>query len=157
MGHAGSANLVIKGDGATGKPPERWACNGDRGVSVGTDDDRGEREEPGSIVDLTGPVRVLLVDDHQTFAQSLALALNTEVDVTCVGQASDAAAAHEAAARLQPDVALVDVRLGEQDGLVLAEQLVDTYPGLRVIVLTASVDPADIGRAAAAGACGFLR
>lgn len=100
---------------------------------------------------------MLIVDDHQTFAQSLALALDAEADVRCVGAVGDADTALEAAHRLHPDVALVDVRLGEQDGLALAQRLVDAHPLLSVVMLTASTDPADIACAAGAGACGFVR
>ena len=110
-------------------------------------------ETPGAG---TGVTRVLLVDDHRTFAELLAMALDAQPDISCVGHVPDAAQAQDAVARLQPDVVIVDVRLGKEDGLALVPRLTALRAGLRALVLTASMDPTDIARAAAAGACGYL-
>ena len=60
------------------------------------------------------------------------------------------------AQELVPDVILMDVNLGDQDGLDLTAELVDEHPELRVVVLTAHADGAAMRRAAAAGACALL-
>ena len=54
-------------------------------------------------------IRVLIVDDHRTFAEMLALALGAEPDFDCVGTAGSSAAAIEAAGRLRPDLVVMDI------------------------------------------------
>lgn len=102
------------------------------------------------------PVRVLLVDDHKTFAELLAMGLDSQTDIECVGHVQLAERAAEAVRSLEPDVVLVDVHLGDQDGLELAALLHRLRPDLRIIALTASSDPVDVARAARAGACAYL-
>ncbi len=109
-----------------------------------------------AAVSATSVVRVLLVDDHRTFAELLALGLDSHEDISCVGQVQTPADAVAAVERLEPDVALVDVHLGDEDGLVLAGELHRLRPELRIIALTASLDPTNIARAARAGVCAYL-
>lgn len=101
-------------------------------------------------------VRVLLVDDHQTFAELLAMGLDCQPDIRCVGHVQQGELAMHAVDALTPQVVLVDVHLGSQDGLDLAAELRQRHPDLRVIALTASLDPVDVARAARAGACAYL-
>lgn len=100
--------------------------------------------------------RILVVDDHRTFAELLGSALETQPDLTCVGWAANSAEATEMVDRLTPDVVVMDARLGGEDGLELTARLVREWPDLCVVVLTAHSDPIFVVRAAAAGACGFL-
>jgi DNA-binding NarL/FixJ family response regulator len=109
-----------------------------------------------SIPEPATVLRVLIVDDHRTFAELLALGLDSQADIRCVGHVQQAAGAADAVAALQPDVALVDVHLGQDDGLVLAADLHAQHPQLRIIALTASLDPVNIARAAKAGVCAYL-
>ena len=102
------------------------------------------------------PIRVLVVDDHCTFAELVVVALAHEDDLDCVGAAHDADRARRMAQELSPDVILMDVNLGDQDGLDLTAELVAAHPGLRVVVLTAHADGDAMRRAAAAGACALL-
>jgi len=99
---------------------------------------------------------VLVVDDHTTFSDLLALALAGEPDLTCVGTASRVAEAFAMVDRLRPDLVVMDVRLGDGDGVDATAELTRAYPGLRVVVLTAHTDPALMQRAADAGACCLL-
>jgi DNA-binding NarL/FixJ family response regulator len=101
-------------------------------------------------------VRVLVVDDHCTFAELVVVALALEQDLDCVGAAHDADSARRMTRELTPDVILMDVNLGDQDGLDLTAELVKEHPELRVVVLTAHADGAAMRRAAAAGACALL-
>jgi len=99
---------------------------------------------------------VLVVDDHTTFSDLLAMALEREPDFTCVGTAVSVAKAMVIADELRPDLVIMDVRLGDGDGIAATAELTQLYPDLRVVVLTAHVDTALMQRAADAGACGLL-
>jgi DNA-binding NarL/FixJ family response regulator len=109
-----------------------------------------------TVPDGSTPIRVLVVDDHCTFAELVVVALAHEDDLDCVGAAHDADRARRMAQELAPDVILMDVNLGDQDGLDLTAELVAAHPGLRVVVLTAHADGDAMRRAAAAGACALL-
>jgi DNA-binding NarL/FixJ family response regulator len=109
--------------------------------------------------DVTAPRRatsVLVVDDHRTFSALLAMALDPEPDLTCVGTAASVTVALAMAEELRPDLVLMDVRLGVGDGIAATEELTRLYPELRVVVLTAHSDTALMHRAADAGACALL-
>jgi len=110
-------------------------------------------EDPLAPVERT---RVLVVDDHRTFAELLSRALDAEDDLECVGHAQDSAEALTAVPTLQPDVVLMDVHLPDQDGISTAAELVRDHPDLKILILTAHASLADVERAAAAGASGFL-
>ncbi len=101
--------------------------------------------------------RVLVVDDHTTFSDLLAMALDREPDLTCVGTAASVARALVMVDELRPDLVLMDVHLGDGDGVAATAKLTQTYPELRVVVLTAHTDTALMQRTADAGACGLLR
>jgi DNA-binding NarL/FixJ family response regulator len=99
---------------------------------------------------------VLVVDDHQTFAELLALALQAEPSLTYVGHAGTSAEAMRLVGEVSPDVVLMDVQLPDVDGLTTTERLRARYPDLRVVVLTAHAEASLLTRAAHVGACGFL-
>lgn len=115
-------------------------------------------DEAASTTELpsSAPTTVLVVDDHRTVADAVALAVEREPDLTCVGTAHSAAEAVALARRLKPDAVVMDVRLGDGDGIVTTAELVAGQPGLRVVVLSAFVDQALLVRAAGAGACALL-
>jgi DNA-binding NarL/FixJ family response regulator len=105
--------------------------------------------EPASI-------RLLVVDDHRTIADLLAVALQHETDIEFVGHAGTARQGIELAAALQPDVVLMDFVLPDIDGLQATAEIVAEHPRTRVILLTASSEPRLIAQAAAVGACAFV-
>ena len=106
---------------------------------------------------MLSQVCVLIIDDHRTFAELLAMGLDSQPDIRCVGHVQHADAAVDAVVRLEPDVVLLDLHLGDDDGLALAARLHVLRPKLRIIALTASLDPVNIPRAAQAGACAYLQ
>lgn len=111
----------------------------------------------GAQRDVMSPThRVLLVDDHLTFAELLTMGLDAQPDISCVGHVQQADRVVDEVLRLVPDVLLVDVHLGGDDGLALAAELHRLRADLRIIALTASLDPVDIARAAQAGVCAYL-
>jgi DNA-binding NarL/FixJ family response regulator len=87
-------------------------------------------------------IRVLLVDDHMIFSQTVAAALNEEADirvVDCVGSLADARSHLEVT---EVDVILLDQRLPDGQGTHAAAELRAIRPGVRVVLVTAAVDPA---------------
>ncbi len=102
------------------------------------------------------PTRILIADDHRTFAELFAMGLEREPDLEAVGHAHTAAEAIQLTASLQPDIVIMDVRLGDEDGIEVTAQLTERYDDLCVIILTGHPDPSVVSRAARAGACGFL-
>jgi DNA-binding NarL/FixJ family response regulator len=117
---------------------------------------QGNLAWPDQDDDTSTRITVLVVDDHQTFAELLAIALQAEQSLSYIGHARTSAEARELVSRLRPEVVLMDVQLPDLDGISTTEQLVAEYPQLRVVILTAHAEPSLVGRAAAAGACGFL-
>ncbi|MGA8016499.1 MAG: response regulator transcription factor [Candidatus Dormiibacterota bacterium] len=101
-------------------------------------------------------IRVLVVDDHRAVAESIAMAIDLQPDLRCVGIAATSAEARAMLLIKSPDVVLTDVRLPDGDGVDGARRLLELRPDLRVIVLTAHTDLDVIARAASAGVCGFL-
>jgi DNA-binding NarL/FixJ family response regulator len=88
-------------------------------------------------------VRVLIVDDHESFRR-LAARLLDEAGFSVVGEAKDAAAALSEAERLQPDLVLLDVVLPDRSGLDVARDLTRVLVQPRV-VLTSSRSRSDFG------------
>ena len=105
---------------------------------------------------LATPLRVMVVDDHQTFADLLSLALSSEPDLECVGTAGSAAEAVAMAAELRPDVVVMDIEMPRQDGLAATRRLREVLPDLVIVVVTAHRDPQWVLRATQAGASAFV-
>jgi two-component system response regulator RegA len=97
---------------------------------------------------------VLVVDDEERFATTLAQALARRGFATRV--AHDAAGALAAAAADEPDAALVDLRLGADDGLALIEPLRRAHPQMRIVVLTGYASIATAVKAIKLGADDYL-
>jgi DNA-binding NarL/FixJ family response regulator len=102
-------------------------------------------------------VRVLLADDHALFRSGLRAVLDTQPDLECVGEAADGREAVRQIAALQPDVAVLDIRMPGLDGLTAAEAVL-ARPDVRtrVLVLTTYDHDEHVHRALRAGASGFL-
>jgi DNA-binding NarL/FixJ family response regulator len=85
------------------------------------------------------PLRVVLIEDHQALREGLELLLGRE-GCEVVGAAGTAAEGQQLVEDLEPDVALVDIRLGEDDGIDLTRQLLGADPERRVVLYTGSSD-----------------
>ena len=105
---------------------------------------------------VAAPLRVMVVDDHQTFADLLSLALSSEPDLQCIGTAGSAAEAVAMAAELRPDVVVMDIEMPRQDGLAATRRLREVVPDLVIVVVTAHRDPQWVLRATQAGASAFV-
>jgi DNA-binding NarL/FixJ family response regulator len=101
------------------------------------------------------PARVLIVDDHRTFADLLALALTDQPDFTCVGVVGTIAAAVDQVGRLLPDMVLLDIQLGQESGLDAARRIHSVRPTTVIVVVSAHREPDWVVRAAQAGANAF--
>ena len=101
-------------------------------------------------------IRVLLVDDQELFREGLETLLSVHRDIQVVGQACNGREAVEVAARLRPDVVLMDVRMPVLDGVRATRLLKEAQPECRVIVLTTLADDEYIFDALRAGAAGYL-
>jgi DNA-binding NarL/FixJ family response regulator len=97
---------------------------------------------------------VLIVDDHAGF-RSAAREILAVRGYRVVGDASCRASALEAAGRLRPDAVLLDIRLGEDDGIEVARALRSACPGASIL-LVSSTDYESCETLRSAGAAGFL-
>ncbi|MEU5722784.1 response regulator transcription factor [Micromonospora sp. NPDC047738] len=101
-------------------------------------------------------IRVLLVDDHPVVREGLRGMLEAEPDLTVVGEASSGTEAVRLATDLAPDIVLMDLRMPGMDGVAATAEIVAGPAPPRVMVLTTYESDADILRAVAAGATGYL-
>ncbi|MEO3768235.1 response regulator transcription factor [Streptomyces sp. B8F3] len=102
-------------------------------------------------------VRVLLCDDHAVVRAGLLALLSSAPDIDVVGEAGTGEEALATAAKLRPDIVLMDLQLGPgMDGVTATRRIVAELPGTRVLVLTTYDTDADITRAVGAGATGYL-
>jgi DNA-binding NarL/FixJ family response regulator len=102
---------------------------------------------------VTVAVRVLLVDDHEVVRRGLRDMLDHERDIQVVAEAGTIAEALVQASATQPDVAVVDIRLPDGDGVTLCRQLRE---GPKCLVLTAFDDEQALIAAIEAGVAGYL-
>ena len=102
------------------------------------------------------PVRVVIVDDHRLFVDALALLLGHDDRLTVIGTAGDGRTAIELAVTEQAEVAVIDVRMPEIDGLECARRLRVQSPETRVILVTGLDDESLPEQAREAGAVALL-
>jgi len=101
-------------------------------------------------------IRVLLVEDQTMMRDAVASLLALEDDIEVVGAVGRGDDALEAAERLTPDVALLDIELPGLDGLSVAEALATTVPDCRVVIVTTFGRPGYVRRAMTANVGGFI-
>lgn len=102
------------------------------------------------------PIRVLLADDQRVVREGLAMLLGLLPDVEVVGTAADGEQAIELAARLRPDVVLMDLRMPRCDGIEATRRLRAEPGASQVIALTTYADDRSVLDALRAGARGYL-
>ncbi|MGW2584400.1 response regulator [Streptomyces virginiae] len=103
-----------------------------------------------------GRLRVVLADDHTVMRAGLVALLAHEPTIDIVGEAGDGREAVRLVERLDPDVALLDLRMPVLDGVGATAEIVASGARTRVLILTTYDTDADIERAVEAGATGYL-
>lgn len=103
---------------------------------------------------MTGPLRVVIADDHPPTRDAVREALERDGCVV-VADVGDAPRAVAAAAEHQPDVCLLDIHM-PGNGIAAASAITEASPGMPVVMLTASEDDEDLYAALRAGASGYL-
>ncbi|GAB3840104.1 response regulator transcription factor [Micromonospora andamanensis] len=101
-------------------------------------------------------IRVLLVDDQHLIRAGLRMLCEAQPDIEVVGEADNGRDAIALAARLVPDVVVMDLRMPGVDGISATTRILADRPGARVLVLTTFGDDDHLYPALTAGACGFL-
>lgn len=107
-------------------------------------------------METTEPIRILLADDHPVVREGLALLLHTEPDMKVIGQANDGTEAIALFRQLQPDVALLDLRMPQMNGIEAIATIRAEFPEARLILLTTYDNDEDIYQGLRAGAKAYL-
>ncbi|GIH95868.1 response regulator [Planobispora siamensis] len=103
-----------------------------------------------------GVIRVVLVDDHEVVRRGVAALLDSEDDIEVVGEAGTAESAVARIIALQPDVAVLDVRLPDGSGVDVCREVRSALPGLACLMLTSFADDDALFDSVMAGASGYV-
>ncbi len=103
-----------------------------------------------------GVISVFLVDDHEIVRRGLIDLLDGDPELDVIGQAGDVAQAMTGIRALRPDVAVLDVRLPDGNGIELCRDLLAEFDGLRCLILTSYTDEQAMMDAILAGASGYV-
>ncbi len=105
---------------------------------------------------MSGRIRVLVVDDHRMFAQSLVRILGDETDIEIVGIAASAEEAVQVLTEQSADVVLLDYELPDTNGMSGIASVHSVRPDARLVMLTGHADGDILAAAVEAGCCGFI-
>lgn len=100
--------------------------------------------------------RVFLLDDHEIVRRGVAQLLEAEDDLIVVGEAGSADTALSEIRNCKPDVAVLDVRLGDGNGIEVCREIRAEYPDIPCLMLTSFADDQALLEAALAGAAGYV-
>jgi DNA-binding NarL/FixJ family response regulator len=101
-------------------------------------------------------IKLLLVDDHELVRTGLRATIDLEEDIEVVGEAGDAQAAVEQAIAHRPTVVLMDVRLGQVDGIEACRRIREELPDVAVVMLSSFGDEETVVSSVVAGAVDYL-
>jgi DNA-binding NarL/FixJ family response regulator len=118
-----------------------------------------ERKATGvnvSLAKANGKAGVLVVDDHPIVCQGLADLIDSQSDLFCCAGVQDLLKAQEAVVAKKPDVVLLDLRLGQADGLESIKTLMSRFEKLRIVVISQFDEAVYAERSLRAGAMGYV-
>lgn len=101
-------------------------------------------------------IKVLIVDDHQMFSESLSEILNSEPDIEVIDRATSAAQAESIVDREAVDVVLMDFKLPDKDGSAATASIKERHPDVSVVLITGYPDENILISAMESGASGFI-
>ena len=101
-------------------------------------------------------IKVLIVDDHAVYRMGLIALLDTEPDIEVVGEAEDGRSALRKAAKLAPDVVVMDLMMPVMDGIAATREFREQLPSAKVLILTTSTTSDDLANALKNGAAGAI-
>jgi DNA-binding NarL/FixJ family response regulator len=110
----------------------------------------------GGTADASKPIRVFLMDDHEIVRRGVRDVLEAESDITVVGEAGTAASALARIPALMPDVAILDVRLPDGDGVSVCRDIRSAMPQVACLMLTSFSGDDALFDAIMAGAAGYV-
>ena len=105
---------------------------------------------------MSRTLRILVADDHAVVRQGLKLLINSQPDMTVVGEAADGAAVLEQAAAVEPDIVVMDLSMPDMNGLVATRALKEARPSVEVVALTRHDDETFLQEVLRAGASGYV-
>jgi DNA-binding NarL/FixJ family response regulator len=103
-----------------------------------------------------GKIRVFLLDDHEVVRSGVRNILSAEADIEVIGEAGTMASALAQVPELRPNVAVLDVRLPDGDGVSVCREIRSTLPGTACLMLTSYGDDQALLGAIMAGAAGYV-
>lgn len=107
-------------------------------------------------VELSEPIRVLLVDNEDIVRYGLKSILQSEPSVDVVGEAVNGKQAIAQAQRLQPDVVIMDIKMPVLDGVAATSEICQLLPDIKILILTTSVEDEPLFEAIRQGAIGYI-
>lgn len=101
-------------------------------------------------------IRVILADDHAVVRAGVKAVLGAAKDIQVIGEASNGREAVALTERLDPDVVVMDLSMGEMDGITATQQMVEKQIRAKVLILTMHAEDAYLVKVLEAGASGYL-
>ncbi len=105
---------------------------------------------------MSGPIRILITDDHVIVRRGTQALLATEAEIEVVGEAKNGEEAVAKASQIRPDVILMDLEMPVMDGIEAIRRITSSQPDARILVLTSFATDDKVFPAIKAGALGYL-
>jgi DNA-binding NarL/FixJ family response regulator len=109
-----------------------------------------------ALPNLERSIRVLIVDDEAPFTEMVRALLEVEQGIEVVGAAADGEQAVKLALQLAPDVIVMDISMPVMNGLDATREIREQDPTASVLILTGSLNTAEVDKARTVGAAGYL-
>lgn len=101
-------------------------------------------------------IKILIADDQELIRQSLEIVLNSKPDLQVIGVAADGQEVMQCVRQQRPDVILMDIRMPKMDGVQCTKLIKETYPEIKIVILTTFDDDEYVFNALKYGASGYL-